>query len=91
MQKIKQVDYALLDATFFASNELPNRDMSEVPHPFVQESMKLFSGLSAADKNKAIFIHFNHSNPLLQDGSSAQIQATKAGFRFAVEGMKLKL
>lgn len=88
---IKQVDYALLDATFFAAGELPNRNMSEVPHPFVVESMQLFAGLSDKDKAKVIFIHFNHSNPLLRDGSDAQKQVTKAGFRFAVEGMSLKL
>ncbi|NQZ10501.1 MAG: pyrroloquinoline quinone biosynthesis protein PqqB [Algicola sp.] len=88
---IKQVDYALLDATFFSNGELPNRDMSEVPHPFVEESMKLFAGLSAKDKQKVIFIHFNHTNPLLQKGSAAQQQVTAAGFRYAEEGLRLGL
>ncbi|MCJ8271358.1 MAG: pyrroloquinoline quinone biosynthesis protein PqqB, partial [Psychrosphaera sp.] len=67
------------------------RDMSEVPHPFVEESMKLFAGLSAKDKQKVIFIHFNHTNPLLQKGSAAQQQVIKAGFRYAEEGMMLGL
>lgn len=88
---VKQVDYALLDATFFGNGELPNRDMSEVPHPFVEESMQLFAGLSAKDKNKVIFIHFNHSNPLLQADSAAQKKVIKAGFRIAEEGLRLGL
>jgi pyrroloquinoline quinone biosynthesis protein B len=90
-QLIKEVDYAFLDATFFSNGELPNRDMSEVPHPFVEESMQLFSKLSEQDKSKVIFIHFNHSNPLLIEGSKAQQQVEKAGFRFATEGMSLEL
>ena len=88
---IKEVDVALLDATFFDGNELPNRNMSEVPHPFVTESMIRFSSLSKSDKNKIVFIHFNHSNPLLIDGSRQQKQVEIAGFRFAIEGMRLPL
>ena len=34
---LETVDYALLDATFFADGELGNRDMSQIPHPFVAE------------------------------------------------------
>jgi len=90
-QKIKQVDYALLDATFFAAGEIKNRDMSEIPHPFVAESMAFFSGLSLADKNKVIFIHFNHTNPLLIDGSDAQKAVQTAGYHFAREGMRIGL
>ena len=88
---VKQVDYALLDATFFENGELPNRDMSEVPHPFVEETMALLSKLSKSDKNKVIFIHFNHTNPLLKDGSEAQKKVISNGFRYATEGMKIAL
>ena len=65
--------------------------MSEVPHPFVEESMQLLSGMSVEDKAKVIFIHFNHSNPLLVENSSAQQQVLKNGFYFAKEGMTLDL
>ncbi len=91
VEQIKQVDFALLDATFFANGELPNRDMSEVPHPFVEESMMLLSQLSSKDKSKVVFIHFNHSNPLLIENSSGQQQVIKKGFKFAREGMTLEL
>ena len=88
---IRDVDYALLDATFFADGELPGRDMNEIGHPFVQESIELFADLSKSDKAKVIFIHFNHTNPLLIDGSDAQKKTTSLGFRFATEGMQLPL
>ena len=38
LQIIKSVDYALIDGTFYDENEL-ERDMSKIPHPFVEESM----------------------------------------------------
>jgi pyrroloquinoline quinone biosynthesis protein B len=91
LEQIKSVDYALLDATFYANGEIPNRDMSEIPHPFVEESMKIFSNLSKVDKKKIYFIHLNHSNPLLQAGSDAQKNVLKKGFNFAKEGMVLEL
>lgn len=91
VELIQSVDYAFLDATFYAANELPNRDMSEVPHPFVVESMALFDSLPSKDKQKVIFIHFNHSNPLMQTGSNAQKTVVDKGFNYAVEGMKISL
>lgn len=87
---IKEVDIALLDATFFKQGEI-NRDMSEVPHPFVTESMALFQNLSEEDKNKVHFIHFNHTNPLLIDGSEAQYQVLKNGFKIAKQEMIIEL
>jgi len=91
VELVQKVDYAFLDATFFSPSELPNRDMSEVPHPSVPESMKLFADLDPKDRQKIIFIHFNHSNPLLMEGSVAQQEVLKKGFRFATEGMRMDL
>jgi pyrroloquinoline quinone biosynthesis protein B len=83
---IKKVDYAFLDATFYKNGEL-KRDMSEIPHPFVEESMELFSTLSNTDKQKVHFIHFNHTNPLLIEGSAAQKEVFEKGFNLAKEGL----
>ena len=88
---VRSVDYALLDATFFADGELPGRDMSKILHPFVAESMALFEGMTAEEKSRVIFIHMNHTNPLLIDGSEEQATVTKRGFKFAYEGMRLDL
>ena len=88
---LKSVDYALLDATFFADGELKGRDMSVIKHPFVAESMDLFEDLKDDEKSRVIFIHMNHTNPLLIDGSPAQEEVERRGFRFAREGMRLAL
>ena len=85
---IKKVDYTFLDATFYKNGEL-KRDMSEIPHPFAEESMALFSTLSDSDKQKVHFIHFNHTNPLIIDGSTAQEEVLKRGFNIAKEGQIL--
>lgn len=88
---VRSVDYALVDATFFADGELPGRDMSNIPHPFVTESMALFDDLTPDEKARVIFIHMNHTNPLLVDGSEEQNVVRDNGFRVAFEGMRLEL
>lgn len=88
---VSSADYALLDATFYADGELPGRDMSQIPHPFVTESMALFDDFTADEKSRVIFIHMNHTNPLLVDGSPEQAEVERRGFRFAREGMRLEL
>jgi pyrroloquinoline quinone biosynthesis protein B len=80
---IADVDYAFIDATFFDAEEIGYRDISEIPHPFVIESMMLFNSLSAAEKEKIYFIHFNHTNPLLDPQSPATRQVLEQGFNIA--------
>ena len=86
IEYIKDVDIALLDASFFKNGEL-KRDMNEIPHPFVEESMLLFESISDKDKGKIHFIHFNHTNPLLIEGSEAQKTVLKNGFKIANQEM----
>ena len=62
VEVLETVDYALIDASFFADGELGNRDMSQIPHPFVSETMALFAQSSAEVRNKIWFIHMNQSN-----------------------------
>ncbi|MBT8221733.1 MAG: MBL fold metallo-hydrolase [Eudoraea sp.] len=82
-EMVRKVDYAFLDATFYDAAEINNRDISEIPHPFVVESMALFRDLPVAEKNKIHFIHFNHTNPLLNPESTAYEEVLKNGFNVA--------
>ena len=77
---VRAVDYALLDATFFADGELPGRDMSKVPHPFVAESMAFFDDFTDEEKSRVIFIHMNHTNRLLVYGSPEMALVVRRGF-----------
>lgn len=91
IDEIKQVDYALIDATFYDSEEVNYRDLSEIPHPFVVESMELFDSISDEEKKKIFFIHLNHTNPLLDKDSDQYKFVKDKGYNVAEEGMKLKL
>ncbi|WP_371316308.1 MBL fold metallo-hydrolase [Shewanella sp. NIFS-20-20] len=88
---IPQVDYALLDATFYSADELKGRTMADVPHPLVIESMSRLKNLAEDQKQKIIFIHLNHTNPLLKPSSPESLAVTAAGFRIANEGLILPL
>jgi len=91
LEIVRSVDYALVDATFFRDGELGGRDMSKIKHPFVAESMELFATLKKEERARVIFIHMNHTNPLLIDGSPEQAEVESRGFRYAREGMRLDL
>lgn len=83
IEAISKVDYAFLDATFYDSEEINHRDISEIPHPFVIESMQLFETLPTSEKLKINFIHFNHTNPLLNPNSEQYQIVIENGFNVA--------
>lgn len=88
--EVQKVDYAFLDATFFADGEIP-RPMSEVPHPFVEETVHAFAKADSTTKSKIIFIHFNHSNPALSPDFKERQELEIKGFRFAKQGNLYRL
>ena len=81
IEEIKQVDYAFLDATFFSGKEIDNRDISEIPHPFIIESIEKFKGLNKKEKAKVVFIHFNHTNPVIDPNSEESKMVIANGFQ----------
>lgn len=85
------VDVAYLDGTFFADGELPGRDMSRIPHPFIVETMERLGELPAAERAKVRFIHLNHTNPALDPDGEAARRIERAGFGVAREGEREEL
>lgn len=83
-------DYLLLDGTFYADGEIP-RPISEVPHPFISETVAILKSLPLDQKKKVFFIHFNHSNPLIQGDETKIRELKSAGFAPAYEGMRFEL
>jgi len=88
---VKEVDHALIDGTFFSAAEVGNRNIAEIPHPLVEESMKLFDSMPAKEKEKIIFIHFNHTNPLLNEQSEEARLLKSKGFRIAEIDLRIDL
>jgi len=88
---IESVDVAYLDGTFFENGEIPGRDIALIPHPFVSESIRRFSPLAETERKKIRFIHFNHTNPVLQKANPATRKINQAGMAIAKEKEIVKL
>ena len=87
---LTQVDYAFLDATFFEDGEI-SRPMSDVPHPFVEESIMRFKTLAVEEKSKIYFIHLNHTNPARDANFDDRRAIEEKGYHFATFGMRFSL
>lgn len=81
-EMIASVDHAWIDGTFLEEGELPERSLSEVPHPTITESMARFSSLPPSERAKIGFIHLNHTNraetarpdlPVVAEGRSLEL------------------
>ena len=86
---VKENDFSLLDGTFYDINELPGRDMSKIPHPFIVESMEVLEDISS--KSEVYFIHLNHTNPALNRYSNATRLIKSNGFNVAQRNQKFHL
>ena len=91
IEMIAMVDYAFIDATFYDGEEINNRNIAEIPHPFIIESMNLFKDLPAKEKSKIYFIHFNHTNPVINKDSNQAKEIIKSGFNLAEINQIIKL
>jgi len=75
--------------TFYDINELPGRDMSEIPHPFIVESMEILDNVT--NKASVYFIHLNHTNPALDRQSNAIKMIKNSGFNIAKRDQRFHL
>ena len=89
--ELRQVDRAYLDATFYDVDEVGYRDMAEIPHPFMIETMDLLQDLPQKERGKVHFIHMNHTNPCLDEASAAYREVRERGFNIARLGDSFSL
>jgi pyrroloquinoline quinone biosynthesis protein B len=62
---LARVDVAYLDGTFYDDSEIPGRDLREIPHPLMTETLSRLATSPLLAKVR--FIHLNQSNPLLRE------------------------
>jgi pyrroloquinoline quinone biosynthesis protein B len=62
---LARVDVAYIDGTFYDASELPGRDLREIPHPLMTETLARLA--TSPLRTKVRFIHLNQSNPLLRE------------------------
>ena len=58
-----QINYALIDGTFWDSQELIGRDMLKVPHPPISKTIEMLGKKNINDP-EILFFHLNHTNPV---------------------------
>ncbi|MFG0256775.1 MAG: MBL fold metallo-hydrolase [Phycisphaerales bacterium JB043] len=75
-----------IDATFYDDNELPNRDMSQIPHPRILATMDRLQHMPEAERAKVHFIHMNHTNPAQHPASPERANILRRGFNVARTG-----
>lgn len=85
-QFLAGVDIALLDGTFCREDEVPDRNLKEIPHPPVFETAEMLRGSDAEVR----FIHLNHTNPLYRD-SPERRRLRELGFDAARQGQSWEL
>lgn len=85
------VDVALVDGTFFDGAEVPGRDLAEIPHPFVSETLERLAHAPADLRARVVFTHLNHTNPLADPASSAARRVRELGLRVASDGLRIDL
>ena len=77
---VRDFDWLLLDGTFWSAAELPGREIAEVPHPPVSETLELLAPLlGGPGRGRLVFTHFNHTNPLWDPDSAASRRLAGAG------------
>ena len=90
IELIQSIDYAIIDGTFLAEGEL-ERPMSEIPHPFISETIALLESLPKAEKNKVWFTHFNHTNPVRDKNHPTRLKLEREGYHFAEFAQEISL
>lgn len=80
-----RVNVALLDGTFWSADELQNRDMQEIPHPTVEESLQRL-GVKQSEDPDIRFFHLNHTNPLCNPQSEQSQIVRGMGWSIANDG-----
>ncbi len=84
------VDVAMIDGTFWSEGELGGRDMKQVPHPTISESVERL-GERRKEDPEIIFIHLNHTNPALDGDSSQSRYLSSLGWSIGEQGSTILL
>ena len=88
--KTMDIDYALVDGTFWSGEELGDRDMSQIPHPTISDSLSRLGKRIEGDP-KVFFIHLNHTNPALDRDSEQFGELSSLGWSVGKQGSTILL
>lgn len=89
--RLEGIRVAILDGTFFSSDELPGRDVASIGHPLMRQTMELLEPLLPASGIEIHFTHLNHSNPALDPRGPERQEIEGRGFHVLAEGQAFPL
>ena len=84
------IDIALIDGTFWSSDELQSRSQDKVPHPPIKQTLEMLGYKQKGDP-EVIFFHLNHTNPVYDEWSEEHTQVVEMGWKIGKQGMKFEL
>ena len=88
---VRENDYLFIDGTFYSKDEILNRDISDIPHPFIVDTIDKFSNLDKKNRQKIFFTHLNHTNRAIQESHPTTKALISDGYNIAKEGDSLNL
>ena len=88
---IRENDVLFLDGTFYNKNEIKHRNIEEIPHPSILDSMDRFQNLDVDHKKKIYFTHLNHTNNLLRKDSEEFKNIFSNGYNIANDGQEVSI
>jgi pyrroloquinoline quinone biosynthesis protein B len=91
IERLEGVDIAVLDATFYSPDEMPDRDVSSIGHPLIVDSMDLLEERVRSGELEVYFTHLNHSNLALDPEGNPARTIRERGFEIASEGQRIPL
>lgn len=90
-ERLREVDVALLDGTFYSLDELPGRSVEQIGHPLVRHTMDLLEERVATGSLEVRFTHLNHSNPALDPEGPEARAIRDRGFHVLAENEEIDL
>jgi len=97
LQKLLNADLVLIDGTCFTDNELIRQGFSQktalqMGHAALSGEHGLLSFLSRLpSKIRKVLVHINNTNPILEPGNTARLEAERAGVEIATDGMNFRI
>lgn len=90
LDELAAADVLYVDGTFYDGRELPDRDLAEIRHPLVVDTMQRLGERTRKHPGTVRFLHCNHTNPLLHDPELVR-ELEARGFALARPGERIEL
>ena len=88
---VKNNNHLFIDGTFYSKNEIQDRNILNIPHPPITETVQKLLTLDVEEKNKIFFTHLNHSNVIIHENHSETIDLINKGYGVAFDGQTINI